>query len=455
MGTAAGLSPLSHYDLIGAAAIGIAAIVVLIAALRVNAFVSLLLGAVIVGSLSGLGLSKTVGAFQAGFGSTVASAGILIGFGAMLGRLLADSGGAGRVVDVVLDRVGPALLLWAVGLAAFLLSIPLFFEVAVVLVLPAVLLLGKRSGRPMAELAVPALASITLLNGFLLPHPGPLTAVLRLGADFSRTLLLGLVVAIPTLVVSGPLIARLLARGIVAAPPPGIVPDVARDDARRRTPSVGWVLLVVLLPVALMLLKAVADAAPQGAPLRALCEVAGEPMVALLAGLLAGMVVLGIGARLTPSEVGDITGRGLPVVAGVIMIVAAGGGFGAVLKASEVGGAIGDLVRGWGIPVLLLGWLLTAIVRAAVGSGTVAIVTAVSLLEPVAHGLQPTRLSLLVLAIGAGSRFLSHVNDAGFWLIKEYMGLSLRDTFRYWTTLDCFISVVALGGVMLLDGVLA
>ena len=456
MGTVLGQHPIIHYDLIAAAAAGIVVVVLLVATLHVNAFVSLVLGAAVVGVLSGFGLTKTIDAFQGGFGATVASTGILIGFGAMLGRLLADSGGAEALVGSVLRHVRPSLLPWALCLVSFLLSIPLFFEVGVVLILPPVMLLGERSARSLAALCVPVLASITLLNGFLLPHPGPLTAVTRLGADFSLTLLLGVIVAIPTLIIGGPLIANLLARGIDVRPPPGLIPDPDMlGNSVRKAPSPRWVLVVILLPVVLMLAKAFADVlAPAGTPWRMISDLAGQPLVALLAGLIVGMFVLGIGAGLSPSRIGDITGKGLPAVAGVILIVAAGGGFGGVLKASGIGEAIGDIFRSWGIPLLMLGWIVTAIIRIAVGSGTVAIVTAVGLLEPLAQGTSAVKLSLLVLAIGAGSRFLSHVNDAGFWLVKEYMGLSLKQTFRYWTLLDCIISVSALASVLLLDALL-
>jgi GntP family gluconate:H+ symporter len=322
--------------------------------------------------------------------------------------------------------------------------------------MPIVLLMAKQTGRSTIALGVPALASISLLNGFLVPHPGPLTAVAGLHADFGLTLLFGVVIAVPTVILGGPVLARILDRFVEAPEPPeGLIPvstSLADGSPAVRSPRFSLALMTILLPVVLMLYKAFADLLldrHNGA--RVIADVVGQPMVALLAGLVLGFFTLGGGGGFSLRQIGESTGRGLPAIAGIVFIVGAGGGFGGVLVASGISGQLGYLIDQLGLSIFLLGWLITAVVRIAVGSGTVAIVTAVGLLAPVTHSLNAPETALLVLAIGAGSRFFSHVNDAGFWLVKEYMGFSVKETFKVWTLLDCVISLVALCGIMIVN----
>jgi GntP family gluconate:H+ symporter len=435
---------------------GILVVIALIAVLKVHPFIALIAGSAAVGLMAGLGSAQTTDVFLKSFGGTISSTGILIAFGAMLGKLLADSGGANRIVNTIVGRVSLFVLPWALCLVSFLLSLPLFFEVAVVLIMPIVLLMAKQTGQSTIALGVPALASISLLNGFLVPHPGPLVAVAGLHADFGLTLLFGVVIAIPTVILGGPVLARILDR-LVKAPdaPEGLIPvqtPSADGSTSARHPGFIWALLTILLPVLLMLFKAFADLLlDRHSGVRVVADAVGQPMVALLAGLVLGFFTLGRGGGLSLRQISESTGRGLPAIASIVFIVGAGGGFGGVLVASGVSAPLGSLIDQLGISIFLLGWLITALVRIAVGSGTVAIVTAVGLLAPVAHSLNAPQTALLVLAIGAGSRFFSHVNDAGFWLVKEYMGFSVKDTFKVWTLLDCVISVIALCGIMIVS----
>lgn len=455
IGVAAATATATHAGngtLVAAAAIGVAAIILLITLAKMHAFIALILGSAVAGLIAGLGGSGTLSAFTDSFGGTVGDIGILIALGAMLGKLLADSGGADRIVDSIVGRVSVRLLPWALALVSFLIGLPLFFEVGVVLVLPIVLLAAKRTGSSYVVLSLSALASLSLLNGFVVPHPGPLIAVSGFNADLGLTLLLGVVVAIPTIVLGGPLLAKVLARYVTATPPADLIPASTGVGVAGRRPPFGSTLVTMLLPVFLMLCNAIAELIlPEGSPVLAVTGVFGEPAVALLLGLLLGVFTLGFGSGMDLAQIGKTMGKGLPAIAGVVLIVGAGGGFKGVLVASGVGDAIASIVQTLGIPLLLFAWLLTALIRIAVGSGTVAIVTAVGLLAPMASSLSPVEASLLVLAVGAGSRFMSHVNDAGFWLVKEYLGLDVKDTFKTWTIMDCTISLVALGGVSLIN----
>ncbi|WP_454725591.1 MULTISPECIES: GntT/GntP/DsdX family permease [Cupriavidus] len=443
-------------SLIAAVVVGIAVVIALISLLKVHPFIALIAGSATVGLMAGMGASETTNVFLKSFGGTVSSTGILIALGAMLGKLLADSGGAHVIVETIIGRVTLAALPWALCLVAFLLSLPLFFEVAVVLIMPIVLLIAKQSGQSTIRLGVPALASISLLNGFLLPHPGPLTAVAGLHADFGTTLLLGFVIAIPTVIIGGPLLGNLLDRHMRSPEPPAdLVPasmPMGGLSAATRRPRFGWALATILLPVLLMIVKTLVDLMfDKHSGMRAIGDAVGQPMIALLAGLVMAHFTLGAGGGLNFRQISESTGRGLPAIASIVFIVGAGGGFGGVLVASGVSKQLGILIDQLGLPVYLLGWLITALVRIAVGSGTVSIVTAVGLLAPVTHAATPLQSALIALSIGAGSRFFSHVNDAGFWLVKEYMGFSVKETFKVWTLLDCVISVVALIGVMIVD----
>ncbi|MBB4686799.1 GntT/GntP/DsdX family permease [Amycolatopsis jiangsuensis] len=431
----------------------IVVIILLIAWAKLHPLIALILGSAVLGLGSGMGAEATISAFVDGLGGTIGDIGLLIALGAMLGRLLDASAAAERLVDrfvrVVPDRAIP----WAMAGIAFLIGLPLFFEVALVLVFPMIVLVVRRSGLPLLKVAIPALAALSLLNGFLPPHPGPLLAVSAFHADLGRTLLFGLIVAVPTVIIGGPLLGSLLAR-VVPATPIDAGGDAVPRKPSARVPGTATTLATMLLPVLLMLFRAIAELTlPEGSAVRGVAETIGEPTVALLAGCLLAMVTFGLATGIGRREVGSVMGTGLPLVAGIILIVGAGGGFKSTLVATGVGDTIAGLTDQLGLPPLVLGWLLAAVIRIAVGSGTVAIVTAAGLLSPLAATMGAGQVALLALAVGAGSRFGSHVNDAGFWMVKEFLGLSVKDTFRTWTVMDCVVSLVAGLGVVALGAV--
>ncbi|MDQ0377181.1 GntT/GntP/DsdX family permease [Amycolatopsis thermophila] len=442
--------------LVVATLIGIAVIVVLISKARMHAFLSLIIGSIVVGLLGGLPVDKVIKSFSSGVGSTVASVGLLIALGAMLGKLLADSGGAEQIVDTILSRTSSKALPWAMALVAALIGLPMFFEIGLVMLIPVVLLVAKRSGRPLMLVGVPALAGLSVLHGLVPPHPGPLAAAGALNASVGIVLGLGLLVAIPTLIISGPLFGMVAARWVPGArAPEHLVParGGSEDDVRR--PSFGATLLTVLLPVVLMLAKAIADiSAGSGNTARRVLDFVGDPLIALLAAVLVGMVTLGRAAGFTRDRLSSTIGASLGPIAGIILIVAAGGGFKQILVDAGVGNVVTQLATGAHIPALLLGWLVAVLIRLATGSATVATVSAAGLVSGLAATMSPTGAALLVLAIGAGSLFFSHVNDAGFWLVKEYFGLSVGQTIKSWSVMETVISVVAIAIILPLGALL-
>ncbi|WP_439691797.1 GntP family permease [Curtobacterium sp. SP.BCo] len=473
-------------QLIIAAVIGIVVIIALITWLKVHPFIALTIGALGVGIGAGLAPDKAVTSFGNGFGATMTSVGILVGLGSMFGKMLVDSGAADRVVDTLVRRSSKAALPWTMALIGALIGLPMFFEVGLVLLIPIIVLVAKRSDVPIMKIAVPALVGLSTMHAFVPPHPGPLVAISTVGANLGTTLAFGIVLAIPVIVLAGPVFARFAARWVDIPAPDlfgsrggsGSGPqDPAHDgrEARRgpatqdtaslphgksdftrvisepRSPSFAVALVGILLPVVLMLAQAIREATVPDASGSwvSLLDFLGSPMIAIGIAAVYAMVFFAIGGGMDRTAVSKSLESALPPVAGVLLIVGAGGGFKQVLIDTGIGGVIADAVKDSGISVLLVAWVVSALVRVATGSATVATVTAAGIMAPIAHDLSSPMTSLLVLAIGAGSVFLSHVNDAGFWLVKGYLNTTVGQTFKTWTMLECLISVFGLAGVML------
>ncbi|MEZ0066478.1 GntP family gluconate:H+ symporter [Streptacidiphilus sp. MAP12-20] len=445
----------SQGRLLLAALLGIGVIVLLITKLKLHPFLALTLGSMVLAAVAGAPFDKLTTSFATGFGSTVASVGLLIGLGAMLGKLLADSGGANVIADTVLARSGGRKLPWAMALIAAVLGLPLFFEVGVVLLIPIVLLVARRGNIPVLRVGIPALAGLSVLHGLVPPHPGPLVAVDALHADLGITLALGLLVAVPTLIVAGPLFARLAERwvGPLNAPESTLPTETERPE---HTPSFGAVLGTILLPVVLMLAKALVDVvvdSPKDGVQRAF-DFIGSPLVALLLAVLVGMFTLGRGAGFTKARISTTVEKSLAPIAGIVFIVGAGGGFKQTLVDVGVGNAVSSWADKLHISALLLGWLIAVLIRLATGSATVATITAAGIVSPLAAGMSSPHAALLVLAVGSGSLFFSHVNDAGFWLVKEYFGMNVGQTLKSWSVMETVISVTAIAIILPLGLVL-
>ncbi|WP_329180322.1 GntT/GntP/DsdX family permease [Streptomyces sp. NBC_01477] len=438
-----------------AALAGIAVIVLLITRWKVHAFLALTIGSGVLGSVAGAPLAKTVTSYSTGLGSTVASVGTLIALGAILGKLLADSGGADQIVDTILARTSEKRLPWAMALIAGLVGLPLFFEIGIVILIPVVLLVARRSGQSLIRLGIPALAGLSVMHGLVPPHPGPLAAIGAIHADMGITLALGVLVALPTLAIAGPLFGRVAAGWVDVSPPERMTPARASDDLERR-PSFAATACTMLLPVVLMLAKALADVIidDQGSLAYRIFDVIGTPLIALLAAVIVAMFTLGRAAGFSKDRISSTVDSSLGPIAGILLIVGAGGGFKQTLIDCGVGQMILDWSKDWHISALLLAWLIAVLIRVATGSATVAIISAAGLVAPLADGMSSTHTALLVLSVGAGSLFFSHVNDAGFWLVKEYFGMDVPQTLKTWSVMETVISVVALGFVMLLSLVL-
>lgn len=433
------------WQLILAALAGIAVIVVAITIAKVHPFLALVGGGATVGIVAGESIPTVLESFTAGFGTTAAGVGILIALGAMFAKLLADSGGADEIVDTIVGHASPRMLPWAMALVGAIIGLPMFFEIGLVLLMPVIYLVARRSGLGLIPIGIPALAGLSAMHGFVPPHPGPLVAIDALGADLGMTLGLGVLVAIPTIIVSGPLFGVLAGKWVTVDAPTTFDVDPA-DGPTTKRPSFAITMFSVLLPVVLMLGKAITEIfiADEDQPLRKVLDILGTPLIALLIAVIVAMFTLGRGSGMDRETISKCTGAALPAIAGILLIVSAGGGFKEVLVDTGIGTLLADWATGANVSVLLLAWTLAALIRLATGSATVATITASSLILGLVDGMGSGELSLVVLAIGAGSVFLSHVNDAGFWLVKEYFGMTVGQTFKTWSMMETVLSVTGL-----------
>ncbi|MFC7844178.1 GntP family permease [Streptomyces sp. NPDC057382] len=431
---------------------GIAVIVLLITKFKLHAFLALTIGSLALGATAGAPLDKVLTSFSAGLGSTVAGVGVLIALGAILGKMLADSGGADEIVDTILAKAGGRSMPWAMVLIASVIGLPLFFEVGIVLLIPVVLMVAKRGNYSLMRIGIPALAGLSVMHGLVPPHPGPLVAIDAVGADLGVTLALGVLVAIPTVIIAGPVFSRYAARWVDVPAPEKMIPQRASEELEKR-PGFGATLFTVLLPVILMLAKALVDIVVDDPeqPVQRVFDVVGAPMIALLASVLVGIFTLLRPAGFSKERISPLVEKSLMPIAGILLIVGAGGGFKQTLIDTGVGQMVLDISEDWSIPALLLAWLIAVVIRLATGSATVATVSAAGLVAPLAADMSTTHAALLVLAIGAGSLFFSHVNDAGFWMVKEYFGLTVGQNIKTWSVMETIISVVAGGLVLLLS----
>lgn len=421
----------------------VAFLVVLVSGLRLHAFLALLLASLFLGLLSGMAAGPMLAALQKGVGDVLGFVALVLALGAMLGRLLTASGGADRIAHTLVDRFGPARVHWAILCAAFLVGIPLFFEIGFVLLVPLVFVVAARVGVAPMKMGMALLAGLSVLHGLVPPHPGPTIAVQAFGADMGKTMLYGLIVALPTAVLAGPLFGSLIARVV----PGRLTNDVAGPTLvdPSRAPGFGLTLTTILLPVLLMLFRSGADAnCPADSLLRMTADWVGNPIVALLLALLLALYTLGTRSGLDRQRMLGLLDESLRPIAAIVLIIGAGGGFKQMLIATGVGDAIGHIAAQHSTSPLVLAWLAAGAVRIVTGSATVAVITGSGLIAPLLPLYPGVNRELLVLATGAGSLMLSHVNDAGFWLVKEYFKLSISETLKTWTLMETLISVLAL-----------
>ncbi|MEO7712095.1 MAG: GntP family permease [Gemmatimonadaceae bacterium] len=430
----------------------VAALIVLIARFKLHPFVALISVSLAMGVAAGMAPSAAVKAFQDGVGNSLGFIAIVVGLGTMLGKMMAESGGAARIATTLIDLFGERRVHWAIMFVAFIVGIPVFFQVGFVLLIPLVFTVARRTGMSLVKIGIPLVAGLSVVHGMVPPHPAAMLAVGTYQADVGRTILYALLVGLPTAALAGPVFATWVAPRIVL---PTVNPLAAQFEGRTdadRMPGFGISVFTVMVPVLLMLLASAAEVAlDERSTARSAFRFVGHPIVALLLALLFSFWSLGKARRFTRDDVLRFCNDCLGPTATILLVIGAGGGFNQVLLQSGVGRAIANVAIGSHASPLLLAWMVAALIRVATGSATVAMTTAAGIVAPIAVLVPGTSAELLVLATGAGSLVLSHVNDAGFWLIKEFFNMSVPQTLKTWTVAETIIGVAGLGFTVLLS----
>ncbi len=431
-------------------AVAIAVLVLLVVAARMHPFLAFIL--ISAGAALALGMPATAvaGAIRQGIGDILGGLSIVIVTGAMLGKLVVESGAAQRIADTLVAVCGEDRMAWAMAITGFIVGIPLFYGVGFVLLVPIIFAVIGRSGLPLVVVGLPALASMSVAHGLLPPHPAPTALVASFNASLGLTLLYGIAIAVPAIVVAGPVFARSL-RGIPAAPLAGLAGQTRPSET---LPGIAVSLVTALLPAVLLLVSTVSGLFVSGdTPTGRVIGFVSDPDVVMVAALGFATVSLGLLRGRSLPEVMTVYAGAMTDVAAILLVIAGSGAFKQVLVGSGVNAHIAATLEGLAVDPLILGWLVTAAIRVCVGSATVAGLTAAGILAPVvaAGGVDA---NLMVLAIGAGSLFCSHVNDAAFWMFKEYFGVSVADTFKSWTMMETIVSLMGLAGVLLLAQVI-
>jgi GntP family gluconate:H+ symporter len=431
----------------------VVALIVLIARFKLHPFVALISVSLAMGIAAGMAPAAAVKAFQDGVGNALGFIAVVVGLGTMLGKMMAESGAASRIATTLIDLFGERRVHWAIMIVAFIVGIPVFFQVGFVLLIPLVFTIARRTGMSLVKIGISLVAGLSVVHGMLPPHPAAMLAVTAYNADVGRTILFGLLVGLPTAALAGPIFASWIAPRIVL---PAVNPMAEQFEGSGRsaeeTPGFGISLFTVLIPVILMLLASAADVTldPASPALRVLHFI-GNPIVALLLALLFSFWSLGRARHFTRAEVMKYCNDCLAPTAPILLVIGAGGGFNQVLVQSGVGRAIATIAIGSHASPLILAWIVAALIRVATGSATVAMTTAAGIVAPIAIATPGTHPELLVLATGAGSLVLSHVNDAGFWLIKEFFNMTVPQTLKTWTVAETIIGVAGLGFTLLLS----
>ncbi len=455
--------------LLGLVAGGVIVLLVLITVFRIQAFVALLATSMLIAILGGVPLSEVATQIQDGMGGTLGYIAVVVGLGAMFGEMLQVSGGASTIAYRLLERAGEDRAPLALGLTGLVVAIPVFFDVAFILLVPLVYSLTKRTGRPILYFAIPLLAGLAVGHAFVPPTPGPVLVAGLLGADLGWVILFGVIAAVPSMLLGGIMFGRFISTRVDQGLPEDL--PIMEDVGDQRSPaSFRVALALVVLPLGLILAgtlasvlqdsMSVADAGAgvggdgvwPGAVLDALRFV-GHPFMALILTVFASFYWLGTRCGYSRSEVQRFATKSLEPVGLIILVTGAGGVFGKVLIAVGIGDAVAQGVASASAPILVLAFLIAAVVRVTQGSATVAMVTAAGLLSPLvtSSGTPPISLALLTISIASGATVLSHFNDSGFWLVSRYLGLTEKDTLRSWTVMETVIGATGLACVLVIS----
>jgi GntP family gluconate:H+ symporter len=437
----------------------IVALLLLITVAKLNPFVALIITAIGVGLATGVPLVSTnpedpsiIDSIKAGMGNTLGFLAIVLALGTMLGKMMAESGGAERIAQTLIARFGEKNVHWAMMVVAFIVGIPVFFQVGFVLLIPLVFTIARQTKMSLVSIGVPLVAGLSVVHGLVPPHPAAMAAVGIFKADVGLTILYSLIVGIPTAILAGPVYGKWIGKKIYKEVPKEIGDQLVEQKQGKELPGFFNTLFTILVPVILMLASSIAQLTLDKESFGyKFFYFIGDPIVALLIATVYSFFSLGFFRGLSRETILKFTNDCLAPTATILLVIGAGGAFNKVLLDSGIGEYIAELAKESNISPILLGWAIAAMIRVATGSATVSMMTAAGIVAPIAAAMPGVNTELLVLATGAGSLILSHVNDSGFWLIKEYFGMSVKETLMTWTALETIISVAALCFILILN----
>ena len=428
--------------------IGILTLVVLVALIRLDTFISFVIVALGIGLASGMDVSAVGKSIQTGIGGTLGDLVLIIGFGAMLGRLVAESGAARRITNSLIGLFGVKNIRWGMALAGFVVGIPLFYNAGFIIVVPLIFTIAASTRLPLLSIAIPMLSALSVAHGYLPPHPSPSAVAGQLHANIGQTLIYGIIISIPAIVIAGPLFGKTLVN-IKAIPNRDLfnIREVPDTDL----PGAGVSFFVALLPVILLTtFGPLKTALPDGSPLKPVITLLAEPFIGMLVSVLVAIYALGLRRGMSMKAVTKDLEESVKAIAPILLIIAGAGALKQIFSDSGTSKYIGSLLADANIPPLILAWGIAAFIRVCVGSATVAGLTTVGIILPLIQS-QAIKPELMVLAIGSGSLMFSHINDAAFWLYKEYFNLTIGQTIRTWSVMETIVSVIGLLGVLALD----
>ncbi|KRQ86379.1 High-affinity gluconate transporter [Caloramator mitchellensis] len=423
--------------------VGVLALLFLVMKLKVQAFVTLLIVSMGVALAAGMPLDKIMGSIQNGMGGTLGFIAVVVGLGAMFGQMLEVSGGAERLARTLIKWFGKERASWALMIAGFIISIPVFFDVGFIILVPIVYSLAKETKKSLLFYGIPLLAGLAVTHTFVPPTPGPVAVAQLLNADIGKVIFYGLIAGIPTAIIAGPVFGKYISDKIYVKVPEYILKETENEIREDKDlPSFGFILFTILLPIVLILLNTWSSAfLPKESSTRILFGFIGHPFAALLLATLVAFIGLGTYRGMSKEKINEIATSALAPAGLIILVTGAGGVFKQVLIDSGVGKLLAESVAQSNVSPIFLAFLIAAVVRVAQGSATVAMMTAGGIMAPMmtSFNIDP---AWIVISIAAGATILSHVNDSGFWLVNRYFGISEKDTLKSWTMMETIIAVV-------------
>lgn len=415
-----------------------------------HAFISLTVASLFLAIMSGMSWDKIVAAYETGVGGTLGHLIGILALGTILGKMLSESGAGLQIANYFVKAFGAKKLPWAMFFSGFIIGIPVFFEVGILILLPLVISIQKATKQNILLIALPAVAGLSIVHGLVPPHPGAVAAIGIYGADLGKVLLYSLIIAIPAGIIGGPLFAKWINTRVIPQGEPELV-KIEESADQFSVPGVGISFLAILMPVILMILGTAAPFMSLPAGAEKFFAFIGSPIIALLISCFLAFYFLGFRRGMDKKIIKKFTEECILPVGSIVLIIGAGGGFKQILIDSGVGATIGSMSENLSLSPLVLAFLIAGLIRVATGSATVALTTAAGIVSPIIANMTGVNLELLVIVTGAGSLMLSHVNDAGFWMVKEYLGLSINETFKTWTVLETLLSFVAFGGALIIN----